>query len=508
MLDHSIGTGDTEHNVVHKDTVAYAPVASQEEADDGNTERGISDYHSQEPWLCLSLNSLLTLSLVVSVVVLALCYTDQLPNLAALFSRLPLSALIDDPVLLSSRRGYVALVYSGTLRTFSSCFHSHLINVIAPSPYTVHVFMQADIVHDSELATLDATLDYYSGWYDADNRYMRVRDAIKGTRLEPRTNLSVIEALYARELAVIGTDWTDSEPSRVFAQLESNRLANELRLQYEKAAGVEYTHVFRMRWDTTFKTPVWNTLFHIEPRTNMPLTVTAGHGHVAERWEPVVNRTYVLYDMTYTYRIDSTQWIIPGCDWYLGGYNDQFSVSNSTVMTLLSDRGHDMAVFATDTEANPWRFHAESFFRRVMEFHGVRPPVLADQCHSKLEGNGVECGVNGYGKDCCMWYCPMWRAKERRLTEQLQPFHTLSSYVQHLPAEWNVTVDSSSYQSYWRHRRPELSVACLVEEEQKKQPMPNMLPPPNPYFHVQLPYIVRQQEQLKRFLVHDICPPS
>lgn len=504
--------------------IVYAKVANDEsdgetEDDRGDGRHSVKQRHQRhmaemERWSgCgILLTALISLAVLITVTVIVwLWYTNRLPrlHLAALYALIRPSSPFDDTSLPSSRRGHIALVYSGTMRTFSSCFHSHLINVIAPSPYTVHLFMHADVVSPAELNTFHATLDYYSGWYDIDNNYVPTRSAIKAMRFDPRTDLSVIAAMYDRELAVIGTDWRDTEPTRVLAQLEGNRMGNELRMQYEKATGVEYTHVLRMRWDMTFKTPIWSTLFHIEPRINMqPPLIADGPGHVAERWQPVVNRTYVLYDMTYTYRVDSAQLIVPACDWYNGGYNDQFSISNSSIMTLLSNRGHDSAVFATNTKASPWAFHAESFFRRVMEFHGVPSPVLADQCHSKLEYNGEACGVNGYGKDCCSRYCPVWRSKERRLIEQLRPFQTLASYVQHLPPAWELTVDSSSFQSYWRHRRPEYSVACLLDEEQKKQPLPNMLPQPNPYFHLQLPYIVRQQSQLRRFLAHDLCPPS
>ena len=464
------------------------------------------------PFIVATLNVLLVL---VALTIAVLCYTDIKTSLASLTtpalassSSIPALAAFNDSALLSSQRGHIALVYSGTLRSFSSCFHSHLLNIIASSPFTVHLFLQADIVDESELARFNATVDYYSGWYDADNTYIPIRHAIKAIQFSPRSNLTTIAQLYEQELIVIEKDWTDTEPVFVFAQLESMRLANEMRLEYERSTNVSYIHVFRMRYDMTFKTPVWDTVFRIEPRDIQLDLVAEGPGHVAERWEAAINNTYVLYDTVYKYNVDSSQLIVPGCDRYNGGYNDQFSISNSTVMSLICNRGHDSAVFATDTKEDPWRFHSESFFRRVMEFHGLGEFVPAEQCHSKLQQDGPICGVNGYGKGCCEYYCPIWRAMEKSRTERLRPYNTLPSYVAHFPPQWNLTVGSSSYQLFWRHRRPEHSVACLLDEEQRKAPMEGMLPQPDPYFHLILPYITRQYDQLQRFIALDVCPPS
>ena len=526
MSQPSVGSGHFASTAPAVLTASYAVVANNEPDIDGDGDlsteyplRGGRHVDSkpdrpQSPCLSCSL-LLLTVALLLLILAAAsavLWYTGRVYSLQRAAIPVPApptpTAHFDEASVLSSRRGHIALVYSGTMRTFSDCFHSHLINLIAPSPYTVHIFMQADLTDAAEFARLDATLDYYAGWQDLDNRYIPTRSAIKATAFSPRTNLSVIAELYARELAVIGDEFADTEPTRVLAQFESLRLGNELRLQYENATGVQYAHVFRMRWDMTFRTSVWPTLFHIEPRLSVdPLSHLAGPGHVAERWMPAVGSVFVLYDFVYSYRVDSSELIVPACDWYNGGYNDQFSISNSSVMTLLSNRGHDMAVFDTDVNGTTWRFHAENFFRRVMDFHGVRTATMADECHSKLESNGDACGVNGYGAGCCAAYCPTWRAMEQRMTERVRPFHTLASYVAHLPVEWNVSVGSSSFQSYWRHLRPEYSVSCLAEE-QRAEPSPGMLPQPNPYFHLQLPYIVRRQEQLQRFLAHDLCPPS
>ena len=43
--------------------------------------------------------------------------------------------------LKSDKRGYIALVYSGTVRSFSANFESHIVNLMAGCPYTVHLFL-------------------------------------------------------------------------------------------------------------------------------------------------------------------------------------------------------------------------------------------------------------------------------------------------------------------------------------------------------------------------------
>jgi len=83
--------------------------------------------------------------------------------------------------LISDKRGYVALMYSGTARSFSANFQSHIFNLMAGCPYTVHLFFHT-YIHDSRFPdefvpleyrnyrSINATLEYLEGYTNIDGQ--------------------------------------------------------------------------------------------------------------------------------------------------------------------------------------------------------------------------------------------------------------------------------------------------------------------------------------------------
>ena len=86
--------------------------------------------------------------------------------------------------LRSSSRGYIAVLYSGTVRTFSVAFQSRLLNLLAPSPYTVHLvayygsgrgdWKTPSVEHDrvALYRGFNATLRYHAGYTNLDGLYV------------------------------------------------------------------------------------------------------------------------------------------------------------------------------------------------------------------------------------------------------------------------------------------------------------------------------------------------
>lgn len=123
--------------------------------------------------------------------------------------------------LRSGKRGHIAVMYTGSARAFSSNFRSHIANVFAGCPYTVHLFVhswakdlrfglegvtQTDAIFTEKLRngshaadrtihvpsssphystfssfrSINSTLDYMVGWRNLDGELVCAHEAVKG----------------------------------------------------------------------------------------------------------------------------------------------------------------------------------------------------------------------------------------------------------------------------------------------------------------------------------------
>ncbi|CAM2728643.1 unnamed protein product, partial [Rotaria socialis] len=120
----------------------------------------------------------------------------------SLINRLRLHSRPTESYLKSDKRGYVALVYSGTARSFSGNFLSHIVNLMAGCPYTVHLFLHT-YTNDNRFSqdgnhsdyasylSVNATLGYYKGYVNLDNEQVLFQDTvvtINKTQLSPYRN--------------------------------------------------------------------------------------------------------------------------------------------------------------------------------------------------------------------------------------------------------------------------------------------------------------------------------
>lgn len=181
----------------------------------------------------------------------------------------------------SSQRGYIAILYSGTVRTFTVTFQSHLLNLLIPSPYTVHIFVHASTGrfdlktpaaehdHTKLYRGFNSTIEYYNGYYNIDNEYVSLQDDVL-QYVEINDNMLDMNIdkhfNYTEIFRLIGTNHDkNSIPKSVAGQLDSLRRANQARLNYERTNNIKYHWIIRLRMDHIMKTNIWEDLFSIEP---------------------------------------------------------------------------------------------------------------------------------------------------------------------------------------------------------------------------------------------------
>ena len=181
--------------------------------------------------------------------------------------------------LQSDSRGYVAVMYSGSPRAFSRVFRSHLVNLFAGSPYSVHVYVHT-FAAEFRAATgahpryhsINDTLRYFDSFINLDGQRVRLMDdCLQGFELD-RSSLDDIRRLYGRQLRYVLEHgaWrheqpADFEAATLLAMLHSQWRANELRRAYMHRTGVEYRWVLRMRMDLLLRTNVWDAVFDRSP---------------------------------------------------------------------------------------------------------------------------------------------------------------------------------------------------------------------------------------------------
>lgn len=217
----------------------------------------------------------------------------------------------------SAKRGHIAILYSGTVRSFTLVFHSHLLNLIIPSPYHVHIFMHASTgrfdwktpsgqhPHTEVYRGFNATIAYYNAYNNIDNeRVSLIDDVVKSVEMTSDPLEMNINSYfnYTEIVRLIGNRHDfKSKPASVIGQMDSLRRANEARLNYERANNIRYQWVIRLRMDHLMKTNIWEDLFSIEPlnisNPNHRSKIQTKAKSPTKYWNGGV-----LYDMVYTPR--------------------------------------------------------------------------------------------------------------------------------------------------------------------------------------------------------------
>ena len=405
----------------------------------------------------------------------------------------------------STERGYVAVLYAGTVRSFSVAFHSHLIHLLASCPYTVHMYFHAattgDMQHNATAAresthpdwrSLNATLNYYTGWVNVDGEFVRVWDAVKWMRLEDEGyELEHIKARYGDTLSFIGDNWIDARPEFVLAAIDSLKQVTDASTEYERRTGIEYQYVVRIRYDTVLRSDLWAAVFNITARQTADSSLASS-----------INSSFVLRDSVYRAVLDPSVLHVPICEQHGGGWNDQLAVSSPAIATLLANRGHDIdAMRILRAEDSQWKFHAENYYKRHIVHHNITQAWLP-VCYSNLRyslkpsgagslGNPSACSWH-YGGYCCALHCPVmdeqrkaWQARLSQTVQQTTGTTSLSTpsleqYVSSLPVEWGLTPQSSNWYRYWLQAEDVQRWPCYEAEWEDRW---------DPFIFHQLPFI-------------------
>ena len=408
----------------------------------------------------------------------------------------------DAATLKSSQRGHIAILYSGTVRTFTVAFHTHLVNLFAPSPYTVHIFahfgsgkgdLKTPGVEQDHIALyrgFNATLRYYEGYTNLDNQYVSLMDdCLKWSKVEDTIDMEPTAHFnYTEMIRLIGGRYyPKSPPMSLIGALDSQRQVNQARLDYEKAHGIKYAWVLRMRMDHVMKSNVWEDVFDIQPVVNLTATPppflpfdlhlskdanlhlhthshppTANSSSFAELGLPQPWNGGVLYDMHYTphphLSLSSddhdSSFFATTDDWWWSA-TDQFAMGGSAAMTAYSERLNVPLI--TQLLTNPvWQLWAEPYMAegivdaglRVVPFrhvYNVLRHFATRESSSSLSYTPSRCVWIWYGKDAMKDHCPHWNGRQQQMLDVMlaasndtltaqqadEPYANMGEHAQH-----------------------------------------------------------------------------
>ena len=286
---------------------------------------------------------LLLFSLLISItdsLILLYWVHYRVKKISTVFSNGTQSAshsVFSTPKLKSDKRGYIALVYSSTARSFSVNFESHIVNLMAGCPYTVHLFLHTikndnrfverliNSSHDNYLS-VNATLHFFKGYINLDNERVFFHDAITSKVFE-YIPLEVLRKTYRNTFDIAVKRFPGHPPiPNVYYMWHSQRRGEELRQQYITATGIRYKWTFRVRYDAVFYTNWWQRAFTVKVYNPLDPTHRSTTHDVSKDWG--VRRTR-LYDMVYEPRLRIDKMLYVPMGWAFLGYNDQFAAMSS-----------------------------------------------------------------------------------------------------------------------------------------------------------------------------------
>lgn len=320
----------------------------------------------------------------------------------------------------SNERGYVALLYSGTARSFSANFESHIVNLMAGCPYTVHLFFHTyindnrfpdpDHIINSSYATylsINATLAYFEGYINLDNEQVLFRDAVKANVFEYMP-LETLRQIYNDTYDISLLRFPGHPPiSGVYYMWHSQRRCEELRQKYIATIGIEYRWTFRLRYDAVYYINWWQQPFNIQvynPRNSLHKNICHD---VFSDWGI---RSTRLYDMVYQPKLQMNKVLYVPRGWAWGGYNDQFAAMSSE-----NARHYFMRILHVDRMLREARVHPETSIRLVarwndMIVNNVDGSICYDIVRTSINGKKNDmtrsCSNKRSGAEDCEHLCP------------------------------------------------------------------------------------------------------
>ena len=339
---------------------------------------------------------------------------------------------------LSDARGFVAVQYSGTARSFSAVFLSHLLQLICASPFTVHLYFVVMVLDGStEHWSVPAALGRYRQCRKLDGDWLTVKDAVKGWRLQRQAELNEEEDVgdYVQQVRAADGGWQENSLKLYWAQ----HAVDELRRAYEQRTGVRYEWVLRQRLDTQLGTDFWHSLYTVtplweylfpgghysEPPSSAAVALLHERLRLLElRPQPLndsarssgAKRSHLVGDLVFTPHASSGHVHTPTCSTF-GGVNDQVAVGGSEVMRAYFQRAFPpfvnrtvAAIGAAGVQRIGW-YQTETYLEWAMRSHAIPVSPLRGFCfqlfYSRPRHGGAasECSLAPHGRDCCGHAC-------------------------------------------------------------------------------------------------------
>ena len=346
---------------------------------------------------------------------------------------------------LSDARGFVAVQYSGTARSFSAVFLSHLMQLICASPFTVHLYFVVMVLDgNTEHWSVPAALGRYRQCRKLDGDWLTVKDAVKGWRLQRQAELNEEEEVgdFVRQVRAADGGWQENTLKLYWAQ----HAVDELRRAYEQRTGVRYHWVLRQRLDTQLGTDFWHSLYTVtplweylfpgghysEPQSSAAVAQLHQRLRLLElRPQPFndsarflspdgrptgAKRSHLVGDLVWTPHASSLHVHTPSCSTF-GGVNDQVAVGGSEVMRAYFQRAFPPFVNQTVAaigEAKVQRigwYQTETYLQWAMRSHSISVSPLRDFCFQLFYSRprhaeaASECSLAPHGRDCCGQAC-------------------------------------------------------------------------------------------------------
>lgn len=399
--------------------------------------------------------------------------------------------------LSTDQNGYVAVLYSGTARAFSQCYASHLVNLIASSPYTVHIFIHTytndnkfRLVHDSlwsNYRTINSTLNYYVSYIDLYGNTVHSHDMIKGYA-EQYYPVEQLMLEYGNEWNLTYLSQPNGPTSDILSMWNSQRQVDELRRSYQHQHNIDYKWVFRLRFDSIIMNNFWEHVFTVQPYNYHNLTHQQYKYNSPDQLElqPVV-----IADMIYHPRLQSNQLYVPNCR-HWNGANDQFAASNSTIATLYNTRIKYIQRMFDESIVHP-----ETSIKLMMEWNNIRISYDANMCYSIVRVNPIgqssstgtveynstthrslvehshtTCAYKFTDSECCNSVCGIQKQRSDRLNEVFNQYISyptdntilpdIQPYIDHVCInDNNCNRFTSSYYYFYRYVNSLYYTTCL-----------------------------------------------
>ena len=370
---------------------------------------------------------------------------------------------------LSNLRGYAAVLYSGTARSFSAVFISHLLHLICSSPLTVHLFFTVMALdNSSEHLSVASTLGRYDACQNPDGDWLSIEGAVKGWRLQRQADVDFEAELpdLVATYRAAQSGWQEHALKLYWAQ----HAVDDLRRAYEEREGIAYSWVSRQRLDVALATDVWQSLYHVTPLWDY-LLPGGGDDHAArEAYARLLKlelraqhlpdhrmavervggdqervRSYLVGDLVFTPRLSSHLVHLPGCSGY-GGLNDQFAIGSGEVMRPYFQRAlppylNRTRQIVARVPGVAW-FQTETFLGQSLQANNIQTQPMPDLCFQLLYShhsnepptrqNGhirapTECSVAPHGRDCCAQACAGVNSRRDPFSHTIRQLSTASA---------------------------------------------------------------------------------